>query len=986
MYESSQTPLPQPGAPAVSKTNGGGQILRNPDGSISVDAKATTGPRIPIKGDFDENLADYLTPQESQKLAGRLVEFRDVDKESRKDWETREKRALQMMGVIDINPQESKSPGTHQVVHPMLIEAAVRFQANFITEVFPPTGPVKSKILGKQTPDRVAQADRIEMFCNYYLTEVDRGYFADTDQMGLYLPMAGSAFRKAGQNWVTGLPELRYVKATNFIAPYSGTDLATMPRYCHEYTMSGDDIRRSIDSGMFAEVTLTRGSSGEAKHAPSSDTADLREAIMHQDDELYGILEYHIDLAFDGDTLAVPERRLGDTRDLKAKVRSYVVLVEEANERVLLIRRNWKEKDKDCRKRVWFAHHKYLPGLGFYGFGLPHLIGSLGNAASGVVNAILDSALASAFQGGFKTREARAAGLAGEVRLQHGVWIDVDAAYEDLAKSFYTPPFKEPGPALPNLLQSLVESGQRFAGTTDAAVGDAKNTGPVGTTIALIEQSQKPQSAIHKRIHKSMSDELAMLGELIHDYMPDRYDYDVDNDQDEAFLLKTDFDDRIDVVSVTDPNIYSDTQRIQRAQAVLELQTQAPDLYPAAKKAEAHRRMFQALKIPDIDAIGPEIEQPNYLDPVSENGMLLIGKGVTAFETQYHAAHIMIHQQGLATAQAQPMDPQTKQMVELTYGAHIRAHQALQYRQEIFAAAGIPAPPLGPDQMPLPQDPQVEAQITAAVMAKLPPPPPPAADSPEGKADQIAQASAAKIQASGNESSAKIERETQAFIADEKRKQAAHEQELSRARIAAEAQQRIDDAKAAADIRRADMAARAKVGGDAAATRIKTKVELANKQAGFQQERHHKALLTKDELRRQMAKHQGDRDIAGEVHQQQIGQAEDLHQAEIGQAEEQHKQELAHADAKHSAELAQSAASGDQEIGHAKAKSSQEIAHTGRKQSQELAHTGAKQKVELKQAKAKGVLAESAGKVKIQQAKAAAKAKAVKPKPKAKKK
>jgi hypothetical protein len=507
--------------------------------------------------------------------------------------------------------------------------------------------------------------------------------------------------------------------------------------------------------------------------------------------------------------LEITEDDRAELTDVQS-VRPYIVIVERESAATFLIRRNWREHDDKFQKRMWFAHHKYLPGLGFYGFGLPHVIGSLGNAASGAVNALLDASQAATFQGGFKTKEGKS--IAGELRLEAGVWKDVDATYEDISKSFYTPPAKEPSPALFQLLNSLVDAGQRFAGTTDAAVGDANNMGPVGTTIALIEQSQKPQSAIHKRLHKSMSDELRMFGELVHDFMPARYDYNIGGDA--QFLRKQDFNGHVDVVSVTDPNIYSNTQRIQQAQAIDQTMQQHPDLFTPKKRAFAVIRMFEALKIPDVEEIKPEAETPKYLDPVSENSLMMRGKGVRAYETQNHQAHAQVHKQGAATVAASQMDPQVQQAIMAGYSVHIRDHMALAYRAQIMQAAGIPPPPLDVDGEPVELPPDVEAQITAAVVARLPPPPAPpqpppnpnAPPPPLALAQQKLQANdmLAKGKASADQVSAQHddERKTQSFLKDEARKEAAHKSNLRRIAEQTQAESTRSDTLTAAQVLR----------------------------------------------------------------------------------------------------------------------------------------------------------------------------------------
>lgn len=852
----------------------GMQITRHPDGTITAQtAEQALKPRIPSSGDWDENLASVVSIS-GRGLADRLADFAEVDKESRKDWEEREKRCLEMLGVKDTIPAEDqKAPGLNSMTHPMLMEAVVRFQSNAITEIFPATGPAKSKILGTQTAQKKAQAERIEMFVNYYLTEVDREYFADTDQMLMYLAISGSVFRKGGQNWITGMPELRYVKATNFIAPYAGTDLRSMPRYCHEYTMTGDDIKRAISAGMFENINLPK-SNANAMHAPSSDTADGRLNVMHDDDALYTIQEHHIDLCLD-DPKVHPARC-----DM---VHPYIVVIEVESRQVLMIRRNWLQSDRKCQKRIWFAHHKYLPGLGFYGFGLCHVIGSLQNACSGAVNAILDASQMATFQGGFKTKEGK--NISGELRLEAGVFKDVDATYEDLSKAFFVPPFKEPGPALPNLLNQLVENGQRFAGTSDAAVGDASNMGPVGTTIALIEQSQKPQSAIHKRLHKSMSDELRMFGELVHDFMGESYNYTIGGDAQR--LMRQDFNGHVNVVSVTDPNISSNTQRIQQAQAIDQSMQQHPDLFTPKKRVAAVMRLFEALKIPDIEEIAPEADTPMYVDAVTENGLIVKGKMVRTYMTQDDEAHLAIHRHGAATAAASPMDPQTQQMVMAAYGVHIRDHMAQAYRKQIYALAGIAPPPLNADGDPVELPPDVEAAVTAAVVAKLPPPPPPPAPpqqgpTPEQKAQAELQAkqTLAEAQAKRDDAMAKMEneRKTRAFLEEEARKDQAHKRALAR-----------QAELAAAEAKRKDVLTAAQVVRDGAKGAVAHKIATRGKQLD------HTAA---------QGKHQLEMRAAAAKHQQTLKQQAEEAKIRLAQMREDAKQKLVEKRAAHKAQMA----------------------------------------------------------------------------------
>jgi hypothetical protein len=817
-----------PEEPRPSMQPDGSRITRNGDGTITIEGQQQAGPRIPVEGDFDENLAPYFTAGERQFVAEQLIEYSRVDIESRADWELKEERCLEMLGIKDIPPERDESPGFHKVTHPMLVEACVQFQARAIAEFYPATGPVKCTPIGKRSRRRIEQADRVETFMNYYLTGIDAGYFPDTDQMLLYLPMSGSAFRKCSPDWRTGLPQLRYVKATNFIAPYSGLSLDTMPRYAHRYTMSGLDIQRSIDRGMFYDVNLQPPAMGEARHSRTEDTADFREMVMHEDDRLYNILEYHIEMPLSSPEL--PEHEDGATLP-------YIILVEETNREILLMRRNWKQMDEQRRKRIWFSHYRFLPGLGFYGFGFPHVIGSLGRAASGAVNALLDSALMANLQGGFKTKEAK--NSAKEYRLTPGVWTDVDMAYDEISKAFYTPPFREPSPALFQLLDRLVAAGQRFASTTEVMVGDADNRGPVGTTVALIEESSRVYTAIHKRMHNSAGEEFRMLSEYIGEYMPNEYTYDFDDQT--RTLLQTDFDGRVDVAPVSDPNIFSSTQRIALAQAVIELQMQRPELYPPQKVIAAHRRLLEALRVPDLDEVAPEMDMPKFIDAVSENGLMLVGKGTRAFEYQDHQSHMLIHQNGLQWAMAANQEPEQQQQIAAAFMAHIREHQALHYRSMIQQQLGMPLPPLDEAGMPQEVDPEFEARLSQAVVQALPPPPlPPGQEQQAAEGQAVLDKTQAAIKAKEMDATAKVERDTMAFVGEEKRKEVAFQNDqrrqnvnlafdLSRQSKGANLQDRIKDRQASADLIRTGV--KGKLAQRQTEAQGKLKMNLAAEQA-----------------------------------------------------------------------------------------------------------------------------------------------------------
>jgi hypothetical protein len=359
----------------------------------------------------------------------------------------------------------------------------------------------------------------------------------------------------------------------------------------------------------------------------------------------------------------------------------YIITVEAESREILAVRRNWVHDDELMKKRIWFTHYKYLPGLGFYGFGLLHIIGSLANAVSGGIRALLDSASVANLQGGFKSKEAK---VAGEIRFTPGEWIDVDMAAEELEKAFFNLPVKEPSTALANLVQTLVDEGRRFATTTENMVGDASNTGPVGTTLALIEQGSKVFSGIHKRMHISARQEFKMMSALNYEFMEvEEYPYEVQGE--ERTVLKSDFDGRVDIIPVSDPNIWSATQRIAQNQAILELITTDPELYPKAQRKIAHRRMLESLRVPDVDQILPE-DSDAPLDPVSENMGFMVGSAATVYPLQDHQAHIAVHT-NFAQQQASE-NPDLVANLEPVIQAHIMEHKAYIYRAEVEAELG----------------------------------------------------------------------------------------------------------------------------------------------------------------------------------------------------------------------------------------------------------------------------------------------------------
>lgn len=683
---------------------------------------------------FDDNLAKDLTESERTTLGFKLKELVEVDLQARAPWEARLIDGLEIIGLEDIPDDAVAFEGAARANYPGLAEAMVQFQARAMDELMPPEGPVKCGVLGKSSEEREEQAQRVQDYMNYQLTLEDDEYYSETDDLLLYLPYAGSAFRKVAIDPVTGRTRSRFVPASDFIVPYFAKSLATAPRYTHRYTMPENSYRRAVANGYFVEHDfsgLTAASATTTTSTELADASDKKAPAYHEEDRDLQFYETTIDWDFDWDRNARGEPELGYSKP-------YVITFEWETGAVVRVARCWKEADEKCKKDVWFTHYKFLPGLGFYGWGFLHIIGGLGRAASGAVRLLLDGSATASLQGGFKAKDAR---LSGDMTFSPATWVDVDMTAEELAKSFYAPPFKEPSPALFKTLEILIAAIQRFASTTENMVGDASNTGPVGTTVALIEQGSKIYSGIHKRIHNAAGKEFRLIAESNFRFMEmDEYPFEVQGAP--RSIMRSDFDRRVDITPVSDPNIFSNVQRIALGQAVVQAVNERPDVFSPKAAKKAYRFLFKSLRVPDADEYLPE-KDVKRLDPVSENVAMLNGHGVQAFAEQDDEAHLAVH--AAFEQEVAGMDPEIQQKIIPALKAHKAAHFANAYRKRVMAVVeqqtgGIPLPPFDPnnydDAEELP--PEIEAAIARASMAYAPPPPPPMADPAEAAKDQAA--------------------------------------------------------------------------------------------------------------------------------------------------------------------------------------------------------------------------------------------------------
>jgi hypothetical protein len=685
-----EMPLEEQGQ--MSGTYGDAEITRRGNRAV---VNFNPGAERVSQDDSDEhssNILFDLDEREQAELADKIIEWVDVDIESRSDWHRRMENAMELLGLNNIPGEELPFDGASAVTFPLIGEAVVQFQSRAIEEVFPSEGPVKVKMVGEVTVEKEDQAERVKNHMNYQILDQDRSYFWEVDSMLFYLPLGGSAFKKTYYDPVQDMVVSRFVKSDDFIVPYIATSLATSPRYTHRMFKNESEMRKLFESGFWEEIDLPDVQPYVSEHSTDErefeDTADDRSPEVHSKDNVYTVYECHCDLVLDRD-----QERYGSMSPLP-----YIVTVERETRKIMSIRRNWKEDDPLKIKRLWFTHYKYLPGLGFYGFGLLHMIGSVAEATSGTIRALLDSAAFANMQGGYVSSDAKF--KPGDEHIDPGVYKEVNMSAEELNRAFYTPPFKDPSPALAKLFEVLMDAGKSFTHSTEVITGEAKNTGPVGTTIALIEQSSKPFSAIHRRLHMAAAEEFKLRAELNYEFLPDQYPYNVADA--ENVILRQDYDGRVDVIPISDPNIYSTTQRIAQGQALIELSDTHPSLY---NQMAVHERFLKAMRIPDYEELLNKRE-PMRLDPVSENMQLLQGGSANAFIDQDHDAHIQTHINFV-----NGLMPEALEQIGPAMQAHMAEHYAYKYWVEMNRQLGgqIPQPgQFGPEQ---PMPPEVEMQL-----------------------------------------------------------------------------------------------------------------------------------------------------------------------------------------------------------------------------------------------------------------------------------
>ena len=669
------------------------EIVETEDGGAEISFEPNAQEGLESLNHFD-NLAEIINDNELDSLANELYDKYTEYKESRGDWEETYRNGLNLLG-FKYEPRTEPFRGAAAVTHPVLAEAVTQFQAQAYKELLPADGPVRAQILGDITPEKQDQANRVKDFMNYQIMDQMKEYEPEFDQMLFYLPLSGSTFKKVYYDDLLGRAVSKFIPADDLIVPYSATSLDDAEAIVHVIGISENDLRKQQVSGFYKDIEL-----GE----PPVTTDEIKEkerqiqgVTKNNQEDQYTILEMHVNLDLPGFEDVDPAT--GEPTGIKLP---YVVTIAEANTKILSIRRNYLKEDPRKQKINYFVQFKFLPGLGFYGFGLIHMIGGLSRTATAALRQLLDAGTLANLPAGFKTRGVRMRDDAQP--LQPGEFRDVDVPGGDIQSQFMQLPFKGPNPVLLELMGLCVNSAQRFASIADAQVGDMNQQAAVGTTVALLERGSRVMSAIHKRLYVGLKQELKLLAEVFASYLPPVYPYDVVGGQRQ--IKVTDFDEKIDILPIADPNIFSQTQRIGMAQTQLQLAQSNPQIHDIY---QAYRSMYEAIGVKNVNAILPPPSQPQPLDPVLEEIAAMGMKPIQAFPGQDHKAHIDSHLSFMQsnTVQNNPMVMATLQKNILERISLMAQEQIqIEFEEELVQAQKM--------QMMLQQQPQNQQLINQA--------------------------------------------------------------------------------------------------------------------------------------------------------------------------------------------------------------------------------------------------------------------------------
>ena len=651
----------------------GVDVQENEDGSVEIDFEP--GKVAPSGGeDHFTNIAELISDEVTGRLSSELYQQYEDYKSSRKDWEQAYTTGLDLLG-FKYTQRSQPFQGASGATHPVLAEAVTQFQATAYKELLPASGPVRTQIIGASTRDKEDQSQRVKDYMNYQLTQEMKEYDAEFDQMLFYLPLAGSSFKKVYYDEMVGRAVSKFVQADDLIVPYAATSLEDAEAVIQRMYMSENDIRKAQVSGFYSDIDLGTPHFTEDRVHEEERKLEGTRKTYNRSDQTFTILECHVNLDLEG--FEDINQETGEPTGIKLP---YIVTMEAGGRKILSIRRNYQPNDPLKKKVQYFVHFKFLPGLGFYGFGLIHMIGGLSRTATVALRQLLDAGTLSNLPAGFKQRGVRVRDDAQP--LQPGEWRDVDAPGGSLRDAFYNIPYKEPSQTLLQLMGIVVQAGQRFASIADNQVGDGNQQAAVGTTIALLERGSRVMSAIHKRIYNALKEEFKLLANIFAQYLPQEYPYDVVGGN--RLIKQADFDERIDIVPVADPNIFSMTQRISLAQTELQLAMSTPQMH---NMYESYRKMYEALGIKNIDQLLPPPPQPMPKDPALEHIDAMGMKPFQAYRNQDHRAHITAHMNFMATNFARN-NPPIMAALEKNIFEHIslmaQEHIELEFAEQIM--------------------------------------------------------------------------------------------------------------------------------------------------------------------------------------------------------------------------------------------------------------------------------------------------------------
>ncbi len=609
-----------------------------------------------IATDFNANLVDFISDSDLSKLASDVIGSIKADKESRSEWEKTYTDGLKYLGMKFDDSRSQPFEGSSGVIHPILAESVTQFQAQAYKELLPSKGPVKTEIVGARSPEVEMQAGRVQDFMNYYIMNVMQEYDPELDMLLFYLPLAGSAFKKVYFDTGSSRAMSKFIEPQDLVVPYEAPDLFSAERVTHVLNMSRNEIKKQQLSGFYADVEL-KGGSMTVNRSDIEEQIDEIEGMepSYREDRDHVVFETHTILDIPG------FEDVGEDGEPTGLKLPYIVTIDEQSQKVLSIRRNYIETDPLKTKINFFVQYKFLPGLGFYGLGLSHMIGGISKSATSILRQLIDAGTLANLPAGFKARGMRIRDA--DSPLQPGEFRDIDTTGASLRENLIPLPIKEPSNVLMQLLGLLVESGKRFASIADMNVGDMNQAMPVGTTVALLERGTKVMSAIHKRLHYSQKLEFQLLAKVFAEYLPPNYPYVSRNGPQE--IMGQDFDGRVDVIPVSDPNIFSQSQRITMAQELLTMVQSNPEIHGPQGIYEAYRRMYSALGVDDVDSLiqpPPQPPQPMPMDAGIENSGFLMGQPAQAFEGQNHQAHIDAHR-SLFLTDVVKQNPQLQGMI-----------------------------------------------------------------------------------------------------------------------------------------------------------------------------------------------------------------------------------------------------------------------------------------------------------------------------------